>query len=61
VTAFTLTFLILIQSKGTGLSKSWAGGSLKSFTRRGLEKVIFKSTFGILAIFLIVSFLQLVI
>jgi len=61
ITAFLLTALILVQSKGTGLSKSWGGGTLKSFTRRGLEKLIFKSTFIILFLFLLISFLQLII
>jgi len=61
ISAVFLILLILIQSKGTGLSKSWGGGNLKSFSRRGLEKVIFKSTFVILAIFLVISFLQLLI
>jgi protein translocase SecG subunit len=60
VLALILTLLILVQSKGTGLSKSWGGGTLKSFTRRGLEKLIFRATFVILAIFLVISFLQLV-
>jgi len=61
ITAFLLVLLVLVQSKGTGLSKSWGGSNLKSFTRRGLERVIFKSTFVILAVFLVVSFLQLII
>lgn len=61
LTAVFIILAILVQSKGTGLSKSWGGGNLKSFTRRGLEKIIFKSTFVVLAIFILSSFLQLVI
>ena len=61
ISALILTLLILVQSKGTGLSKSLGGGGLKSFTRRGLEKLIFRSTFVVLTIFLVISLIQLVI
>lgn len=54
VTALLLMGAILIQSKGTGLSRS-VGGSQSSFTRRGLEKIIFKMTFVLTAIFILVS------
>lgn len=57
IAATTLTGLILIQSKGTGFGRAWGGSS--SFTRRGLEKIIFRSTFIISAIFIVVSILQL--
>lgn len=57
IAATTLTGLILIQSKGTGFGRAWGGSS--SFTRRGLEKIIFRSTFLISAIFIVVSILQL--
>lgn len=58
VVAVTLILAILVQSKGTGLGRVW-GGSPSSFTRRGLEKIIFKATFILSAVFIIVSILQM--
>lgn len=59
--ATLLIVVILFQSKGTGLSKAWGMGSGTSFTRRGLEKLIFKSTFFLVALFLIISILRFLI
>ncbi|MGD8744234.1 MAG: preprotein translocase subunit SecG [Candidatus Woesebacteria bacterium] len=57
ITSVILIVVILIQSKGTGFGRAW--GSTASFTRRGLEKVIFRFTFVLAAIFIVVSILQL--
>jgi len=51
--------LILIQAKGTGLGRTFGSGGGTSFSRRGLEKLIFKLTFVFVAIFILVSILQL--
>lgn len=51
--------VILIQPGGKGLSKSWGGGGGGSFARRGLERLIFRSTFILLIIFVLVSIYQL--
>jgi protein translocase SecG subunit len=60
VLAVLFTVLILIQPKSSGgLTKSW--GSATSFTRRGLEQVIFKLTFVVAALFILTSVLQLVV
>lgn len=61
VVSIILIFLILIQAKGTGLGRSFGSGGGTSFSRRGLEKLIFKLTFIIVGLFLIISILQLVI
>jgi protein translocase SecG subunit len=53
-----LVVLILMQAKGTGFGRAFGGGSSSSFTRRGLEKVIFKLTFVISFIFIAISILQ---
>jgi protein translocase SecG subunit len=45
--------LILIQAKGTGLGRTTGMGSTTSFTRRGLEKLIFRMTFVVAAAFLV--------
>jgi len=60
LTAVTLVVLILMQAKGTGFGSSWGGGG-SSFTRRGLEKLVFKMTFVVTAIFLLVSFINILI
>ncbi len=50
--------LILIQPKASGgLTRSW--GSSTSFTRRGVERMIFRLTFIIAGIFILVSASQL--
>lgn len=59
VTSLVLIGLILIQARGTGLGRTFGGGGGTSFTRRGLEKLIFKLTFVFVFIFIAVSILQL--
>lgn len=59
IVALSLTLLILIQVKGTGFGRVW--GSETSFSRRGLEKLVFRATFAFAAIFILVSILQFVI
>lgn len=61
VLALSVVGLILIQSKGTGLGRSFGGGSGASFKRRGLENVIFKSTFFVVAAFLLISIVNILI
>lgn len=54
-----LVSLILIQSKGTGLGRTFGGGSQVSFSRRGLEKFLYKLTFVLAGLFILVSILCL--
>ncbi len=58
ITGILLTGAILIQTRGTGFGR---GSSHASFTRRGLEKLVFRLTFVLVGIFLIVSILRLAI
>ena len=53
-----ISVLILVQSKGSGLGRTFGGGSV-SFSRRGVEKAVFRSTFVTASLFLIVSILGL--
>jgi len=53
VLAVILLTLILIQSKGVGLSAAFGGGGEVFHTRRGAERVIF--IFTIIVAFLFVS------
>ncbi len=59
ITSVILIILILIQSKGSGLGKSFGGGS--SFSRRGVEKLLYKSTFAVAGLFIIISLISLAI
>ncbi len=59
VVAVLLIAVILVQSRGTGFGRSW--GSASSFTRRGLERIVFRLTFILSGIFILVSIIQLVI
>lgn len=60
VIALLLVVAILVQNKGTGFGRVWGAGP-QSFTRRGLEKLVFRATFVLVALLVIVSILQLVI
>lgn len=56
ISAVILSALVLLQVKGTGFGRVWGGlGGGNSFTRRGLEGVVFKFTFVVSAIFILVS------
>ena len=60
VSSLALIGLILIQARGTGFGRSGSFGGGTSFSRRGLEKLIFRSTFAFALVFVVVSLLQLV-
>lgn len=49
---------ISVQTKGGGLTRSL--GTQGSFTRRGLEKLIFRFTFVLAFLFITLAILQLV-
>ncbi|OGM74914.1 preprotein translocase subunit SecG [Candidatus Woesebacteria bacterium RIFOXYB1_FULL_38_16] len=52
-----LILLILVQVKGTGFGRVW--GISNSFSRRGLEGAVFKLTFVISALFILISMVSL--
>ena len=54
IVSVMLAAVILLQVKGTGFGRVWGGLSTSS-TRRGLEGVIFKLTFVLAGLFLMVS------
>jgi len=60
VLSVTLIGLILLQVKGTGFGRVWGGLSISS-SRRGLEGLVFKSTFIVGAAFLAISLILLLI
>ena len=57
--SIALIILILMQARGTGLGRTFGGGGGTSFTRRGLEKLLFKATFVFVILFLVISVLSL--
>jgi protein translocase SecG subunit len=58
VVSVILIFLVMLQSKGSGLSRSVGFINTNSFARRGLEKTIFRLSFILTAVFIISSILQ---
>jgi len=56
LSAFILIIFVLLQVRGTGFSRS---SNSSSFTRRGVEKLVFKGTFLVAAIFLLMSVILL--
>ena len=57
VSAVVLILTVLIQSKGTGFGRGVGPSSYHS--RRGLEKIVFKLTVAMAIIFVVTSFLNL--
>ncbi len=51
--------LILVQVKGNGLGRVWGGWNM-SFSKRGLEVVIFRATFVFAFLFVFVSLLSFI-
>lgn len=51
---------ILLQSRGAGLGTVWGGGGELYGTRRGIEKMLFKVTIALVALFALVSLAQVV-
>jgi len=58
ITSLFLVVFILVQVKGTGFGRVWGSGS-SSFTRRGLERLIFRLTFLTTFILIFISILAL--
>lgn len=59
VLSILLIILIMIQSRGTGFARGFSASQV-SFARRGLEKLIFRLTFAVAALFVLSSFLLLI-
>ncbi|OGM76492.1 preprotein translocase subunit SecG [Candidatus Woesebacteria bacterium RIFOXYA1_FULL_43_16] len=57
--SIALIGLILIQARGTGFGRSSGFGGGTSFSRRGLEKLIFRATFIVALAFVGVSMLTI--
>ena len=55
-----LIILITLQSKGSGLGRAFGSSSQVSFSRRGLERLLYKLTFIVVGLFILVSVLSLI-
>ena len=59
VVSVALIAVILIQARGTGFGRGGGMGGT-SFTRRGLEKLVFRLTFVLAFLFVAISILRLI-
>ncbi len=59
VVSILIVLFIFIQGKGAGLGSAWGGGGEFYQTRRGIEKITLRLTVILIAIFLVVSILNL--
>lgn len=57
--AVLLIVAILIQSRGAGLGEAWGGSSEFFASRRGTEKIVFIATIVLAVLFLLSSFISL--
>lgn len=55
-----ITVAVLLQASGSGLGSTWSGGGETYHTRRGIEKVLFYATIGLIVLFAINSVAVLV-
>lgn len=57
--SIALVATILLQQRGSGLSSAFGGGGGVYYQKRGMEKMLFRATIGLSALFLITAFLNL--
>jgi preprotein translocase subunit SecG len=55
VISIFLIAAVLLQAQGSGLGSTWSGGGESYHTRRGVEKILFRLTIVLIALFLVVS------
>lgn len=62
VVSILLVAVILLQQRGSGLSGIFGGGGGESYhTKRGFEKILFASTIVLASLFLLSTFVALLI
>ncbi len=59
VISILIIVFILIQGKGAGLGSAWGGRGELYQTRRGVEKITLRVTIVLIALFLVISVLNL--
>jgi protein translocase SecG subunit len=51
---------VLVQNKGGGFGRAWSAGP-SSFTKRGLERLVFRATFVLTGLLVAISILELLV
>ncbi len=59
--AVLLVGSIILQAKGTGLGSAWGGSGEMYQSRRGVEKVVFRFTIILAALFGVLAVIQLLV
>lgn len=59
IISVALVATILLQQRGSGLSSAFGGGGGVYYQKRGMEKILFRSSIALSALFLLVAFLNL--
>lgn len=59
VSAVLLIAVILLQHRGTGIGGAFGGEDMSYRSRRGIEKLLFRSTILFSAIFLVAAIVRL--
>lgn len=54
-----IVIFILIQGRGGGLGSAWGGGGETFHTRRGVEKITIRVTVILIAVFFVLSVVNL--
>jgi len=60
IIAISLMIVILLQSRGSGLSGIFGGSNNVYMTKRGMEKTLFNSTIVLSVIFFVISLLSII-
>jgi len=58
VVSVLLTVSVLLQARGTGLGAVFGGEGNVYRTKRGVEKIIFRATIALAAVFLLLALLS---
>lgn len=61
VSAVLLIIVILLQQKGSGLGAAFGGSSNIYSTKRGLDKILFRSTIVISIVFFGISLVRVIV
>jgi protein translocase SecG subunit len=60
VISILLITTILLQQRGSGLSSAFGGGGGVYYQKRGMEKILYRATIALSALFVITAFLNLI-
>jgi preprotein translocase subunit SecG len=61
VLSVMLAAVILMQSRGAGLGKTFGGGGVQYHSKRGMEKLLFRATIVLAVLFFATSLVVLVV